>query len=54
MSETKEEAYHAADSHHSNNKWTGWERMDGSRAMITTVTAPLNNSRKNGQDFYVH
>jgi len=30
---TKEEAYHAAGSRHSNNKWTGSGKADGSKAI---------------------
>ena len=42
---TKEEAYRTADSHHNNDNGQDLERTDGSRAMMTTVTAPFRTDR---------
>ena len=51
---TKEEAYHAADSHHSsNNKWTG-SGMNGWFKGNDDDGYSAFEQFKNGQDFYVH
>ena len=50
---TKEEAYHAADSHHSNNKWTGSGKNGWFKGNDDDGYSAFEQF-KNGQDFYVH